>query len=889
MVGRSILQYKITEKLGEGGMGVVYKAEDTQLRRTVALKFLPRETLDEEEVKARLIREAQAAAALDHPNICQVFGIHEEDGETFIAMAYIDGPSLAERIKERPLPLGEALGITIQIAEALHAADEKGIVHRDIKPQNIMLTAKGQVKILDFGLASLAGRSKLTKSGTVLGTPAYMAPEQLEAGQVDRRADIWALGCVLYEMLTQRSPFEADYEQAIGYGILNEDPEPVTALRSGLPTELDRLLGKALAKDRAERYQHADEMLADLRILQKQSGARKMPSGRSTVAATASVADELPLGPVTAQPSSRRVERVLLAVLGIALLGTLAVHFTQTQEVATQRPLLRFSFPADGVAREGAARISPDGKHIAYALESDGERTLWLRSLDSESARSMAGTVGAADAFWSPDSLSIGFATDSELKRIAIDGSDPIILCELPADVLSFDGATWSPDGSRIVFSSGLQLYEVAARGGEPKLLSGLGHAERPLLLHPHFLPVYAPSILVYTAAASGSDRVLALKNFETGESWELSPGAAPFYSTDGYLIHGAVRDGDAGLWALPFSLASLEPTGESFPLSAIGHMPTVSKDGTLAFVDQPQRGLEALVWRNRSGEILERVGQLQLDMAQPSISPDGRFVAVGSSESGNDDIWIHDLTRSTKTRLTFSTSGEVAPTWSPSGREVAYVIAGGRRLMAKATDGTSEATVLVDGGTGLNNPDWSRDSRYLAYQQVREGGEPDIGYLNLTADRDSSQPAASPTTSSRNGRVPKLSPDGRFVAYVSGESGQLEVYVRPFPDGNGRWQISVDGGAQPGWRGDGAELYYVEDTALMATTVSTERGFTLTQPQKLFETADLLSNTARSTYDVSADGQRFLMITPVPDDGSAPPTVRVVQSWAEEFRDREQ
>jgi len=277
MIGRTISHYKILEKLGEGGMGVVWKAEDTQLRRIVALKFLSSETVGNEEVKARLIREAQASASLDHPNICQVFGIHEEQGQTFIAMAFIDGPALADKIKERPLPLKEALDLTIQIAEGLQEAHETGIVHRDIKPHNVMLTAKGQVKIMDFGLASLAGRSKLTKSGTTLGTPAYMAPEQLEGRDVDRRADIWALGCVLYEMLTQRTPFDAEYEQAIAYGILNEAAEPVTAQRSGLPTEIDRAIGKALAKDRAERYQHADEFVVDLKNLRRDSSRKPAP------------------------------------------------------------------------------------------------------------------------------------------------------------------------------------------------------------------------------------------------------------------------------------------------------------------------------------------------------------------------------------------------------------------------------------------------------------------------------------------------------------------------------------------------------------------------------------------------------------------------------------
>ncbi len=263
--GTEVGHYRVVEKVGAGGMGEVWKAEDTQLRRTVALKFLSSETLQSDDTRARLVREAQASAALDHPNICHVYGIHEENGETFIAMAYIDGPSLADKIKERPLPLNEALDIAVQIAEGLQEAHDKGIVHRDIKPANVMLTPKGQVKIMDFGLAAVTGRSRLTKTGTTLGTPAYMAPEQLEGRDVDRRADIWALGCVLYEMLTQRTPFEAEYEQAIAYGILNEQPEPLTAFRSGIPVPLDRVVGKSLAKAPEERYQSASDFGVDLR------------------------------------------------------------------------------------------------------------------------------------------------------------------------------------------------------------------------------------------------------------------------------------------------------------------------------------------------------------------------------------------------------------------------------------------------------------------------------------------------------------------------------------------------------------------------------------------------------------------------------------------------
>ena len=432
MVGQTISHYKLVSQLGKGGMGVVYKAEDTQLRRTVALKFLPRETLDEEEVKARLLREAQAAASLDHPNICQVFGIHEEDGETFIAMAYIDGPSLAEKIKERPLPLDEALTIAVQIAEGVHEAHEQGVVHRDIKPQNILLNSKGQVKILDFGLASLTGRSKLTKTGTMLGTPAYMAPEQLEGKEVDRRADIWALGCVLYEMLTQKTPFDAEYEQAIGYGILNEDPEPASAQRADVSPEVDRLLSKTLAKEPAERYQHADDLLAELRVLRNSSTAPKRAPRSS------------PPGTVTLPSWQLRLERGLLALAALAALGLAALYFsTPTGDAPVDRNVRHFSFaPTDGVRTDSYSTdlaISPNGRYIAFVAGS-ADRRLRIPDLEQQQARAIEGTEGARGPFWSPVSDFIGFATNLELKKVSIQGAATTQLCELPNNNFFFWG-----------------------------------------------------------------------------------------------------------------------------------------------------------------------------------------------------------------------------------------------------------------------------------------------------------------------------------------------------------------------------------------------------------------------------------------------------------------
>ncbi len=548
-IGFTVSHYKIVGKLGEGGMGVVYKAEDTQLRRTVALKFLPRETLDEGEVKARLIREAQAAASLDHPNICHVYGIHEEAGQTFIAMAYIEGPSLADKIAERPLPLEEALEIAAQIAEGLNDAHEHGVVHRDVKPQNILLTAKGQVKILDFGLAALSGRSKLTKTGTTLGTPAYMSPEQLEGKEVDRRTDLWALGCVLYEMLTQKTPFAADYEQAIGYGILNEDPEPVSAQRAGVTPEVDRLLRKALAKAPAERYQHADELLTDLRVLSKEI-EQKTPSGRMR----AVTPDTTPSA--SADKTRQLLPWALAAGIGVAfaisLLSSGGDSSGSRAESSADLLVRRFSFATDDL---NFSVIAPDGRHIAYIAGSEGMGALWLRPLDSEVPRQLASPVDVADIpclAWSPDGSSIAFASDGELKRISLAGAAPVTVAKLPVAGDSYDcvGAAWSPDGETIAFGSGYRPYAVSAGGGEPKMLFETGGPGEPANFYsPHFLPLAAGSqALVFDAGTPMGQTSLWVAGLGSGEQREIAPGSSAWYSDSGHLIHGPIDITSVGI-----------------------------------------------------------------------------------------------------------------------------------------------------------------------------------------------------------------------------------------------------------------------------------------------------------------------------------------------------
>ena len=381
--------------------------------------------------------------------------------------------------------------------------------------------------------------------------------------------------------------------------------------------------------------------------------------------------------------------------------------------------------------------------------------------------------------------------------------------------------------------------------------------------------------------------------DLEKGERREIGPGSAPVYSPDGYLIHGSGDTGEPGLLALPFSRASLEPTGEAFPIARGGQSASVARDGTLVYLDGSRAQVQTLVWRDRAGEVLETSGQPQQDLDRPALAPDGRRIAVASRESGVSDIWIHDLIRSTKTRLTFDEGAERNPTWSPSGQEVAYWSQDdeGHRLMSTSADGTGEPVVLVESANILNAPDWSRDGRYLLYYEINPETRTDIRYIELGADGTAGEPVTF-LDSSATERDPKLSPDGSFLAYSSDESGRDEIYVRPFPNGAGKWQVSVNGGRYPRWSRVENELYYLEPgiITLMAIPVSTEQGFTLGQPQVLFEDRSLTIGGPGPRYDVSANGQRFVTIAPVEDnEESAPPAIRVVENWYEEFLDRQQ
>ncbi len=867
-------------------MGVVYKAEDTTLERTVALKFLAQHLLDDEEAKERFLREAKAAAALDHPNICTVYEIAEADGKTFIAMAYLEGESLEEHITKGPLSLKDALDFARQTADGLQAAHNKGVFHRDVKPANIIVSPEGRATVMDFGLARLTEASRLTKLDTAMGTVAYMSPEQAQGMEVDSRTDVWALGCVLYEMVSGQRPFQGQYDQALLYEIVHQEPAALTGLRTGVPVELELIATKCLAKDAENRYQAAKEVAVDLRTL-----AEKLKSGRSTilrttdlgagvpatmtVAQTVNPAEALPPDVVPVPRSRQRIERLVAVVATLAFLIVTAVHFTQAPP---DQPTRRFSFvpPADinNDDETASLALSPNGRHIAYTT-SGSSSGLWVQDLDQDEPRQLAGTEGAYLPFWSPDSEFIAYAAGKELRKISVRGGASGLICPLPSP--TFREGTWSPNGESIVFSSyvssGGILYKTSSQGGSSEEFITASEVDQTAtsVARPRFVPGAADQVLLFTVLMDSAVEMY-VRNLDTGRTAALGLGDRPVYSTaTGHLIYQSQRN-IYDLWARPFSPETLQFTGSAFPLRQNARQPSISDDGTLAYLDGTARGAQTLVWISRTGELLEAIGQSQ-EMAQPALSPDGQRVAVRSGESGNNDIWIHDLIRSTKTRLTFDDVTEANPAWSPSGREIVYRHAGSpNRIMRRAADGTGEAVALVESEGGLFFPDWSRDGRYLVYIEVNPETRYDIRYVELGTDGDIGEPVTF-LGSPADELFPKLSPDGRFLAYESDESGRSEIYVRPFPDGDGKWQASANGGTLPRWRSDGSELYYVEGGTLMAVSVSSELGFTPGQPQPLFEAPGLAPvQIDLGGYDVAADGQRFLTIAPIEGDEPEPP-----------------
>jgi serine/threonine-protein kinase len=631
MIGKTILHYKVLEKLGEGGMGVVYKAEDTKLKREVALKFLPTNALQGTAEKERFTREAQAAASLNHTNIAHIYAIEELDDQIFIAMEFIKGQSLLDMVTS-PLLLNDAINYTNQIASGLQAAHEKGVIHRDIKSANVMVTEKGVVKIMDFGLAKLADRSMMTKEGATLGTAAYMSPEQSRGEKVDHRSDIWSLGVILYEMICGQLPFKGEYEQAVIYSIQNEEPESLTALRTAVPMALDGIIAKALAKDPDTRYQHVDEMPVDLKTI------KASPSGISRVSTTTGVAAGAP-------PTARWRQWMLFVLIGLmvgALLDRVTVWFLMNSTPSTRGPLARFvvTLPSReqlvGVIGSEVA-LSPDGMHFAYVGVGVEGTQLFLRAMDQLDARPILGTEGARSPFFSPDGQWVGFFTERRLRKVSLAGGPPLTIAEASGTAR---GASWGSNDI-IVFNpiEGSGLTRVSAAGGVPELVTTPNVMDGEV---DHRFPEILPggNAVVFTIwTGSIEDAHIGVLSLKTGEVKRLLlEGTSPRYAPTGHLLYGRA---DGLLLAVPFDLVRLEVIGpvaailEDIMVEAGGDANfTISRNGSLLYFHSTLALRIVMVDRQGAAyPVSEELGSI----ATPRFSPDGGRIAItGISEGGH-------------------------------------------------------------------------------------------------------------------------------------------------------------------------------------------------------------------------------------------------------------
>jgi Tol biopolymer transport system component/predicted Ser/Thr protein kinase len=879
--GTRLGPHEILEPLGAGGMGEVYRARDTRLDRIVALKVLPGHLADNEELRQRLDREAKTISQLSHPHVCALYDVGHQDGVDYLVMEYLEGETLADRLVKGPLPTEQVLRYGIQMADALDKAHRIGIVHRDLKPGNVMLTKSG-VKLLDFGLAkavapatpqqmtSFPTQQALTQKGTILGTFQYMAPEQLEGREADARTDIFALGGVLYEMATGQKAFSGKSQASLISSIMGSEPPPVSAVAPMTPPAFDRIVRKCIAKDPEDRWQSAADLGSELKWISESSqGAPPLP--------------------LISRARSR--DRLFLWMALAVVTAALAFTVLRREPTATPRKI-RFTIPLPegntfgSFAQAGAVALSPDGRRLAFtAVPPGGRSALWVRDLDALTPRVLPGTEGAALPFWSPDSRFIGYFAGGKMKRVDVSGGVSQTLCDAPFAY----GGTWSSDGV-ILFSpdSSHSLMRVAASGGAPTsettLVSGeIGH------YWPSFLPDGRHYLLLVESekATSTEIHVGTLGKKENRRLTAAESGA--LYAPPGYLLF--VREGT--LTAQTFDARSLQLTGEPIPIAErVGRMggagPTrygpfsASSNGVLAYGAVAVVSSQ-LVWFDRRGQVLGISSPG--DYADPELSPDGKRVAVCRDDprTGTPDIWIMEVSRGTQSRLTFHPRWEVYPVWSPDGSRIAFAWdkEGHTDIYLKAASGGVEELLLKE-RRATYPLDWSRDGRLLLFSALDPKTGSDLWLLPLDGSRTPKPLLQTPF----NEGEARISPDGRFFAYTSDESGRPEVYVRPLASMAEQWQISTQGGTKPAWRRDGKELFYLaEDRRLMSLELTDGSGFDRYTPRPLFQTRAPRVDFPgfHSLYAVTPDGQRFLTVTE-PEGRSSPP-ITVVLDWAVELK----
>jgi Tol biopolymer transport system component len=889
--GTRLGPYEIIAPLGAGGMGEVYRARDTRLDRTVAVKVLPAHLSSEPQRRERFEREARAISALNHPHICTLFDVGCEGEIDFLVMELVEGETLASRIEKGPLPPEQVLRLGAEIADALDKAHRMGITHRDLKPGNIMLTKSG-IKLLDFGLAKFtaptdadaplnaetmlttklpgAARQPLTGEGAIVGTFQYMAPEQLEGHEADARSDIFSFGAVLYEMATGKRAFDGKTTASVIAAVLAAEPAPISSLQPLTPPALERLIKICLAKDPDERFQSAHDLSLQLKWI-------------SEAGSQAGVA-----APVAAHRRSR--ERFAWALIGIVagVLIAAALAFVFARSYLNDQPMpnvARFiiSLPPE-VVNFAEISPSPDGRLLAFvAVSKDGARQIWLRPLDGVVAQPLTGTDGASYPFWSPDSRYLAFFEAGTLKKVAISGGIPQTLCSA-ADAR---GGSWNSDGVIVFGAGGAPLWKVSEVGGAPSPLTTLDRSLDEIGRgYPWFLPDGRHFLYGSLRSSFVAKVWLCVGSLDSNESKCLLQADSPaVYAPPGDLLymHGGT------LMAQAFDAQRLVTTGDAVPIAESlqtfsGGSPdarrqsfSVSENGILAYVSAGAPAQTELQWFDRSGKKLGTIGQ-PAGYCCPSLSPDGTRLAadVVDPQFGTRDIWLFDLNRATASRFTFDPTDEVSPLWSSDGSQILFTSTqtGRREIYQKAASGLGDSQlVFASNDQQKSVDDWSSDARFVVYDDT--GSPTNLWILPLFGDRKPS-PFVQAAYSAREAF---FSPNGRYIAYTSNESGHFEIYVQTFPDRTGRWQVSTSGGTHPRWRRDGKELFFVSGQKLMAVDVNTAAPqFEAGIPKPLFE-ADFLSGTySPSIYAPTADGQRFLAVIPVAQQSISP--VTVVTNW---------
>ena len=885
--GTKLGPYEILSAIGAGGMGDVYKARDTRLDRTVAIKVLPTHLADRSELRERFEREAKTIASLNHPHICTLYDTGHQDDIDFLVMEYIEGETLAQRLQKGVLPIQQVLQYAIEISDTLDKAHRKGITHRDLKPSNIMLTKSG-TKLLDFGLAKLKQevapaipdsqlptlKSAITGEGTILGTLQYMAPEQVEAKEVDARTDIFAFGAVVYEMATGKKAFEGKTSASVMAKIMEAEPPSISSLQPMTPPAMDRVVKKCLAKEPEKRWQAASDVCDELKWI-AESSVQAAP---------------IPAAPAKGAGALRR--RLFLFSGASLLLGAIIAGlaiWNLRPSPAAPRAVTRTVIalpPGDRLVGpdQPALALSHDGTYIAYAAIRGGVQQLFLRAMDSQEARPISGTEGASAPFFSPDGQWLGFFAGAQMKKISVSGGAAINLGGVGSTTA---GASWGSQGMiAFVPLLSVPLQQVSDAGGASQPLTRLekGESQR----WPAFLP--GGKAVLFAAGPSitnWSNAQVTVLSVGTGERRNLIQGGMyPRYAVSGHLVYAAQG---GSLMAVPFDPLRLEIKGAPVPVvegvaesTVTGATQySISDTGSLAYVSGGTQAYQRrIVWVSRNGTE-QPLPALPQAYQYVRLSPDGQRVAVEL----DNQVWLYDLARDTLTRFTFEGDANNSPVWTPDGKRIAFFSnkEGPQNIFWQLADGSGGLERLTTNDYANVPRSFSPDGQLLAFHENNPKTGKDIWVLRLS-DRKAEPFLRTPFIEGG----PTFSPDGHWLAYVSNESGRPEVYVKPYPGPSGKWQISTEGGTEPAWNRNGRELFYRSGDRMMALDVATQTGFSAGKPRLLFERPYFRSNfpLVSTAYDVSADGQRFLMVKET-EPGAAVTQINVVLNWFEELKHR--